>query len=211
MNGSGRAEPRGKRAFDVTIALVAGFLLAPVAAWAAWRIRRDLGTPVLFWQARLGKDGEVFEMVKFRTMRDIADPTTGELISDDQRLTEFGRFLRRTSIDEIPELWNVLKGEMSIVGPRPLLAEYRNHYTPRQMRRHEVRPGITGLAQISGRNSVDWETRFEIDIDYVDRISIWLDISIIARTLRKVINSEGVSGKRGETMERFDREIGLHE
>lgn len=177
-------------------------LLAPLLALVAWRIRRKLGSPVLFRQIRPGLHGRPFEMVKFRTMRDAVD-ANGQPLPDDQRLTPFGSWLRSTSLDELPELWNVLKGEMSLVGPRPLLMEYLPLYTPEQARRHEVRPGVTGWAQINGRNALSWDEKFRLDVWYVDHQSLWLDLKILMLTVRKVFVREGISAAGEATMPRF--------
>ena len=191
-----------KRVFDITAALVALLLLASLLALVAWQIRRKLGSPVLFRQIRPGLRGRPFEMVKFRTMRDVVD-ANGQPLPDDQRLTPFGSWLRSTSLDELPELWNVLKGEMSLVGPRPLLMEYLPLYTPEQARRHEVRPGVTGWAQINGRNALSWDEKFRLDVWYVDHQSLWLDLKILMLTVRKVFVREGISAAGEATMPRF--------
>ena len=191
-----------KRVFDITAALVALLLLASLLALVAWQIRRKLGSPVLFRQIRPGLHGRPFEMVKFRTMRDVVD-ANGQPLPDDQRLTPFGSWLRSTSLDELPELWNVLKGEMSLVGPRPLLMEYLPLYTPEQARRHEVRPGVTGWAQINGRNALSWDEKFRLDVWYVDHQSLWLDLKILMLTVRKVFVREGISAAGEATMPRF--------
>ena len=164
-------------------------LSLPVQAAVAVAIRRSMGSPVLFRQPRPGKDGVVFELVKFRTMKH-AD---AEHVTDADRLTSLGRFLRSTSLDELPTLWNVVKGDMSLVGPRPLLAEYLPLYTPEQARRHEVRPGVTGLAQVSGRNTLSWEDKFALDVAYVDSRSLGLDLHILASTVRKVLRRDGIA------------------
>jgi lipopolysaccharide/colanic/teichoic acid biosynthesis glycosyltransferase len=161
-----------------------------------------MGFPVLFRQTRPGLNGQPFEVIKFRTMRNAMGPN-GRPLSDSERLTPLGRTLRRSSLDEIPQLWNVLRGDMSLVGPRPLLMEYLERYTPEQMRRHDVKPGITGLAQVSGRNTVPWEQKFELDVWYADNWSLWLDLKIIARTILKVLRAEGVSAKGMATMSQF--------
>ena len=191
-----------KRVFDITAALVALLLLASLLALVAWQIRRKLGSPVLFRQIRPGLHGRPFEMVKFRTMRDVVD-ANGQPLPDDQRLTPFGSWLRSTSLDELPELWNVLKGEMSLVGPRPLLMEYLPLYTPEQARRHEVRPVVTGWAQINGRNALSWDEKFRLDVWYVDHQSLWLDLKILMLTVRKVFVREGISAAGEATMPRF--------
>ena len=161
-----------------------------------------MGSPVLFRQTRPGRDGKPFEMIKFRTMRDAID-TDGRPLPDAERLTKLGRFLRSSSLDELPELWNVLKGEMSLVGPRPLLMEYLPLYSPKQARRHEVRPGVTGWAQVNGRNAISWDEKFALDVWYVDNRSLWLDMKIIWLTIRKVIKREGISAAGEATMSKF--------
>ncbi|MNG82704.1 putative sugar transferase EpsL [compost metagenome] len=168
----------------------------------AWQVRKKLGAPVLFRQQRPGRDGKPFEMVKFRTMRDAVD-VHGNVLPDAQRMTPFGSFLRASSLDELPELWNVLKGEMSLVGPRPLLMEYLPLYSPEQYRRHEVRPGVTGWAQINGRNALSWEDKFKLDIWYVENRSFWLDLKILFLTVKKVVKKDGISGAGEATMSKF--------
>ena len=191
-----------KRIFDVTIAAIALLLLSPVIAVTAWLVRRKLGSPVFFRQVRPGMNCKPFEMVKFRTMRDAVD-RNGQPLPDEERMTPFGSFLRAASLDELPELWNVLKGDMSLVGPRPLLMDYVPLYSPEQRRRHEVRPGITGWAQVNGRNAVSWEERFRMDVWYVENRSLWLDIRILALTVKKVIARDGVTEEGHVTMSRF--------
>lgn len=191
-----------KRLFDITVAGTALVLLAPLLVLLAALIRFKLGSPVLFRQIRPGLHGEPFQMVKFRTMRDAVDES-GKPLPDAERLTGFGRKLRSTSLDELPELWNVLKGDMSLVGPRPLLMEYLPLYSPDQRRRHEVRPGITGWAQVNGRNAISWDEKFRLDIWYVDNLSLLLDLRILALTVRKVFAREGISGQGEVTMSRF--------
>ncbi len=191
-----------KRLFDVCVALGLLVALALPLLLLAWAVRRNLGSPVLFRQLRPGLQGRPFMMVKFRTMTDARD-AGGALLPDAQRLTKFGRFLRASSLDELPELWNVLRGEMSLVGPRPLLMEYLPLYSPEQARRHEVRPGITGWAQINGRNAVSWDQRFLLDVWYVDHRSLWLDLKILWLTGRKVLVREGISAQGDATMPRF--------
>jgi len=168
----------------------------------AYCVYCKLGSPIFFRQTRPGLRGKPFEIVKFRSMRDVRGPD-GELLSDDQRLMAFGSFMRATSLDELPELWNVLCGDMSLVGPRALLMEYLPLYSSEQSRRHEVRPGLTGLAQVSGRNLLSWDDRFKLDVWYVDNHSIFLDIKIILITIKKVINQEGISAKGEATMPKF--------
>ncbi len=191
-----------KRLFDLLLSL-GGLLLLSLPLLLLWvLVYRKLGSPVLFRQVRPGLHGRPFMMVKFRTMTDERG-ADGELLPDAQRLTAFGRFLRASSLDELPELWNVLRGEMSLVGPRPLLMEYLPLYSPEQARRHEVRPGITGWAQVNGRNALNWEERFKLDIWYVDHRSLWLDLRILWLTVRKVIVREGISAQGEVTMPRF--------
>lgn len=196
-----------KRVFDFVVALLALLLLALPLLALAWLIRRKLGSPVLFCQVRPGLQGQPFTMVKFRSMTGDRGPD-GALLPDAQRLTPFGRFLRSSSLDELPELWNVLKGDMSLVGPRPLLMEYLPLYTPEQARRHEVRPGITGWAQVNGRNAISWADKFALDVWYVDHSSLWLDVKILWRTVRKVLVRDGISAPGDATMPKFE---GIHE
>lgn len=186
-----------KRAFDLGVGAVALAVAAMPMAAIAVAIRVSMGRPVLFAQRRPGRHGELFTLYKFRTMRTGSGP-------DADRLTRLGRFLRSMSLDELPELWNVLRGDMSLVGPRPLLVEYLDHYTPEQARRHDVRPGITGLAQVSGRNAATWEERLALDVRYVDERSMALDLRILGRTLRAVLRREGISAEGHATMPRFD-------
>ena len=187
MNGD-----RAKRLLDVAVALVALLVLSPALLAIAWRVRRELGSPVLFSQVRPGLYGRSFRLRKFRTMTDERGPD-GQLLPDEQRLTTFGRWLRSTSLDELPELYNVLVGDMSLVGPRPLLVEYLPHYTPEQARRHDVRPGITGWAQVNGRNDMPWADKLAMDVWYVDHRSLWLDLRILAKTLWVTLARKGVS------------------
>lgn len=191
-----------KRLFDFTAAALGLLVLALPLLVLILLIRRKLGSPVFFRQVRPGLHGQPFEMVKFRTMTDERGPD-GQLLPDAVRLTPFGRFLRATSLDELPELWNVLKGDMSLVGPRPLLMEYLPLYTPEQARRHEVRPGITGWAQVNGRNAISWEEKFKLDVWYVDNRSLWLDIKILWLTAKKVLVREGISARGEATMSKF--------
>jgi lipopolysaccharide/colanic/teichoic acid biosynthesis glycosyltransferase len=191
-----------KRLMDLTIAALVLLLLSPLFLLVALMVRQSLGAPVLFRQIRPGKNGSLFEMIKFRTMRDAFD-AAGNLMPDDKRLTSFGRFLRSTSLDELPELLNVLKGDMSLVGPRPLLTEYMPLYSSRQARRHEVRPGITGWAQVNGRNAIDWDQKFALDVWYVDNQSLLLDLKILWLTVRKVVTREGISAAGEATMPKF--------
>ena len=192
----------GKRVLDMTLVLLALIILAPVLGVLGILVRITSGAPVLFRQQRPGLHGKPFTLYKFRTMTDAHD-AEGNLLPDDQRLTPFGRFLRSTSLDELPELWNVLKGDMSLVGPRPLLMRYLPRYTPEQMRRHEVRPGVTGWAQINGRNALTWEEKFDLDVWYVDNVSPWLDLKIIVLTMWKILKREGISQPGQATMEEF--------
>src|SRR5690554_4125025 len=180
-----------KRLFDILASAFGLLLLSPVILIVAWQVRRKLGSPVFFRQTRPGLHGKPFEMVKFRTMRDAFDDN-GKPLPDSERITPFGRFLRSTSLDELPELWNVLKGDMSIVGPRPLLMEYMDYYTEEEMLRHSVRPGITGLAQVNGRNATTWDERLAYDVEYVRNKSFFGDIKIIFKTIRQVLKREGV-------------------
>ena len=187
-----RSYDRVKRVVDVVASLLGMVVLAPVFAVLAWRVRRELGSPAIFRQQRPGLHGELFTLRKFRTMTDERGPD-GALLPDEQRLTPFGRFLRSSSLDELPELHNVLKGEMSLVGPRPLLVEYLDRYTPEQARRHEVRPGITGWSQVNGRNDMPWEDKLALDVWYVDNRSLWLDVRILVKTLWVMVRREGVT------------------
>ncbi|WP_371347718.1 sugar transferase [Ancylobacter sp. IITR112] len=195
-----------KRAFDILVAGTLLVLLLPVFLALALLIRAKLGAPVLFRQKRPGLHGRPFEIIKFRTMTNARD-SAGRLLSDGERLTRFGRFLRASSLDELPELWNVLKGEMSLVGPRPLLMEYLPLYSPEQARRHEVRPGITGWAQVNGRNAISWEEKFAMDVWYVDHRSMALDMRIIVRTFSKVIKAEDISSRNHATMPIFSPSV----
>ena len=192
-----------KRLFDLLASAMGLLLLAVPLALLAWQVRRKLGSPVLFTQVRPGLHGRPFRMVKFRTMTDARD-AGGALLPDAQRLTPFGCFLRASSLDELPELWNVLRGEMSLVGPRPLLMEYLPLYSPEQGRRHEVRPGITGWAQVNGRNAISWADKFALDVWYVDHRSLWLDVRILWLTVRKVLVRDGISAAGEATMPRFE-------
>lgn len=191
-----------KRAFDITVSLVALIALLPVLVGIALAIRRLLGKPIFFRPMRAGLNGRPFELVKFRTMSNLADPM-GNPLPDENRLEPFGQILRSTSLDELPELWNVLKGDMSIVGPRPLLMEYIPRYSATQARRHEVRPGITGWAQVNGRNSLSWEEKFALDVWYVDHKSVWLDLRIIGITVFKVLLRKDITESGHVTMSRF--------
>jgi lipopolysaccharide/colanic/teichoic acid biosynthesis glycosyltransferase len=181
-----------KRAFDLVTTLIGLLLLAPAIILVATLARLKLGSPIFFKQVRPGLNGEIFNMYKFRTMTNECDKN-GVLLSDKDRLTKFGKFLRSTSLDELPGLWCVLKGDMSLVGPRPLLVEYLPLYSEKQSRRHEVKPGITGWAQVNGRNAISWDEKFELDVWYVDNQSIWLDIKILWMTVKKVIVRDGIN------------------
>lgn len=191
-----------KRFFDLVASALGLVALAPVFVVVAFLIRRKLGSPVFFRQTRPGLSGKPFEMIKFRTMLDATDKH-GNPLPDDQRMTPFGSFLRATSLDELPELWNVLKGDMSLVGPRPLLMEYLPLYSKEQFRRHEVRPGVTGWAQVNGRNAISWEDKFKLDVWYVDNQSFWLDLKILFLTVKKVLVRDGISGEGEVTMSKF--------
>ncbi len=191
-----------KRMVDTLLILLALPLLLPAMLVLIWQVRRKLGSPVFFCQTRPGLHGRPFNMVKFRSMTD-ARGGDARLLPDAERLTGFGHFLRASSLDELPELWNVLKGDMSLVGPRPLLMEDLPLYSPEQARRHAVRPGITGWAQINGRNALSWEDKFKLDVWYVDHHTLWLDINILWRTVRKVLLREGISAPGEATMSKF--------
>lgn len=191
-----------KRPMDLILSLIAIFVLSPVFLVVAILVRVKLGSPILFKQQRPGLNGKIFTMYKFRTMTDERDET-GKLLPDGERLTKFGRFLRSTSLDELPELFNILKGDMSIVGPRPLLVQYLPLYNDYQKRRHEVRPGLTGLAQINGRNAISWEEKFDLDVKYVEKVCFIEDIKIIFITVKKVFVREGINSETAVTMEPF--------
>lgn len=191
-----------KRAVDIFASLFGLILLSPIILILSLCIRCKLGAPVLFRQIRPGMNGKPFEMVKFRTMRDALD-AQGVPLPDDKRMTPFGSFLRASSLDELPELWNVLKGDMSLVGPRPLLMEYLPLYSQEQYRRHEVRPGVTGWAQINGRNALSWEDKFKLDVWYIDNRSIMLDFKILLLTVKKVLVRDGISAEGEVTMSKF--------
>tara|TARA_B100000787_G_C16159711_1_gene280777 strand:- start:25 stop:621 length:597 start_codon:yes stop_codon:yes gene_type:complete len=192
-----------KRIFDVVSSLIFLFLLLPIMVFIALLVYLNIGKPILFRQTRPGLNSSPFNIIKFTTMTNIFDEK-GNLLDDEKRLTNFGKFLRSTSLDELPELWNVLKGDMSFVGPRPLLMEYLPLYSPLQLRRHEVRPGITGWAQINGRNAISWDEKFILDIWYVDNISFWLDIKILFITFKKVIMRKDISNEGMATMSKFE-------
>ncbi|WP_179988861.1 MULTISPECIES: sugar transferase [unclassified Acinetobacter] len=191
-----------KRLLDIVIASSALVLLSPVYALVAYKVKKNLGSPVLFRQLRPGLYGKPFEMVKFRTMKDALD-AQGNPLPDSERLTPFGKMLRATSLDEMPELWNVIKGDMSIVGPRPLLMEYLPLYNREQAKRHNVRPGITGHAQVNGRNAISWEKKFELDTWYVENQSLWLDFKIMLKTVKKVIAKDDISAEGEATTTKF--------
>src|SRR6266550_6818729 len=199
MNAASR---RAKRLFDIVVGGMLLIVALPLMALVAVIVRFDVGSPVIFRQNRPGRDGRPFQLLKFRTMSNATD-ADGRTHPDSERLTRVGRWLRRTSIDELPELVNVVRGEMSLVGPRPLLMQYLARYTPRQARRHELPPGITGLAQVSGRNRLSWEERFELDVWYVDHWSLALDLRILLRTAAKVLVAEGISQPGHETAAEF--------
>jgi sugar transferase EpsL len=191
-----------KRAFDLIVAVILIIVIAPLLLLIALIVRLTLGPPVLFRQQRPGLNGEPFEIFKFRTMTNV-NAENGKLLPDAERLINFGKILRRFSLDELPQLLNVLKGDLSMVGPRPLLMEYMALYTPEQKRRHEVRPGITGWAQVNGRNALSWEERFKLDVWYVDHQTIWLDLKILWLTLLRVLHGEGINQEGQATMEKF--------
>ncbi|MGO1159336.1 sugar transferase [Acinetobacter lwoffii] len=191
-----------KRLLDIIIASIALVLLSPLYVLVAYKVRKNLGSPVLFCQVRPGLRGKPFEMIKFRTMKDAVDEQ-GNPLPDSERLTPFGQMLRSTSLDEMPELWNVIKGDMSIVGPRPLLMEYLPLYSPEQAKRHEVRPGMTGHAQVNGRNAIGWEEKFKLDTWYVENQSIWLDFKIMFKTVHKVLAKDDISAEGDATMPKF--------
>ena len=205
MNSRLAEQPRSKRVLDLSAAIVGLCILSPLLILIAISIRITMGSPVLFRQVRPGRGGVPFRIYKFRTMR-VKIP--GDRESDGQRLTRLGQLLRSTSLDEMPELWNVLRGQMSLVGPRPLLVEYLPLYTPEQARRHEAKPGITGLAQVSGRNALDWEERFKLDVWYVEHWTFGLDLAILRRTLTKVLKMEGISAVGQATMVPFKGSAG---
>jgi len=191
-----------KRSLDIVIASTALILLSPVYLYVAYKVRKNLGSPVLFRQVRPGLHGKPFEMIKFRSMKDAVD-AQGNVLPDSERLTPFGKMLRASSLDEMPELWNVIKGDMSIVGPRPLLMEYLPLYNSEQAKRHNVRPGITGYAQVNGRNAISWEKKFELDTWYVENQSLWLDFKIMLKTIKKVIAKDDISAEGEATMTKF--------
>lgn len=191
-----------KRILDIISSLLAIIILSPLLAVTAVLVKTKLGSPVLFKQERPGKDEKIFTLMKFRTMTDERDEN-GELLPDEVRLTKFGKFLRSTSIDELPELFNILKGDMSVIGPRPLLVEYIPRYNEHRHRRHEVRPGLSGWAQVNGRNSISWEEKFDLDVEYVDNYSFAMDVKILFMTVLNVLKKEGISSETSATMEVF--------
>lgn len=191
-----------KRLLDIIIASTALILLSPLYAFVAYKVKKNLGSPVLFRQVRPGLHGKPFEMIKFRTMKDAVD-ANGQPLPDSERLTAFGKMLRSTSLDEMPELWNVIKGDMSIVGPRPLLTEYLPLYNEEQAKRHNVRPGMTGYAQVNGRNAIGWEEKFKLDTWYVEHQSTLLDFKIMFKTVHKVLAKDDISAEGEATMTRF--------
>jgi len=191
-----------KRLLDIIIASIALILLSPLYAFVAYKVKKNLGSPVLFRQVRPGLHGKPFEMIKFRTMKDAVDEQ-GNPLPDSERLTPFGKMLRSSSLDEMPELWNVIKGDMSIVGPRPLLMEYLPLYNQEQAKRHLVRPGMTGHAQVNGRNAISWEEKFKLDTWYVENQSVWLDFKIMLQTVKKVIAKDDISEVGEATMTKF--------
>ncbi len=195
-----------KRILDIVLSIIMIIVLSPIIAVVAILVRIKLGTPIIFMQKRPGKDGKIFTLYKFRTMTDEID-AMGELLPDEVRLKKFGKFLRSTSLDELPELVNILKGEMSFVGPRPLLVEYLELYNEEQSRRHEVRPGLTGLAQVNGRNDTTWADRLRYDVEYVNNISFKNDLLIILKTIKLVFTRKGVSSSTSVTMEKFKGNI----
>lgn len=192
-----------KRFFDIIVSAVTLILFFPALLIVSLLVKTKLGSPIFFRQVRPGKDGRTFELIKFRTMLD-ANDSEGNPLPDSERLTRFGRLLRSTSLDELPSLWNVLKGDMSLVGPRPLLVDYLELYSLEQARRHEVRPGITGWAQVNGRNAIGWDEKFKLDVWYVDNCSLWLDIKILLMTVNKVFKREGISATGQATMPIFE-------
>ena len=181
-----------KRLLDIIIASIALILLSPIFLIVAYKVRKNLGSPIFFYQERPGENGQIFKMMKFRSMKDAFDKQ-GNPLPDDQRITPFGHKLRATTFDEMPQLLNVLKGDMSIVGPRPQMKDFLEHYTPEQMRRHEVKPGMTGLAQVSGRNNLSWDEKFGLDVQYVDTHSLLLDFKIMFKTVKVMLTKEGIN------------------
>ena len=192
-----------KRLLDIIIASIALILLSPLYFYVAHKVKKNLGSPVLFRQVRPGLNGKPFEMIKFRSMKDAVD-AQGNPLPDSERLTPFGKMLRSSSLDEMPELWNVIKGDMSIVGPRPLLMEYLPLYNQEQAKRHLVRPGMTGHAQVNGRNAISWEEKFKLDTWYVENQSVWLDFKIILKTVKKVLAKDDINAENDATMPKFN-------
>ncbi|MEK5757560.1 sugar transferase [Acinetobacter variabilis] len=192
-----------KRLLDIIIASIALILLSPLYIFVAYKVKKNLGSPVLFRQVRPGLHGKPFEMIKFRSMKDAVD-AQGNPLPDSERLTPFGKMLRSTSLDEMPELWNVIKGDMSIVGPRPLLMEYLPLYNQEQAKRHLVRPGMTGHAQVNGRNAISWEEKFKLDTWYVENQSVWLDFKIMLKTVKKVLAKDDINAENDATMPKFN-------
>lgn len=192
-----------KRLLDIIIASIALILLSPLYFYVAHKVKKNLGSPVLFRQVRPGLHGKPFEMIKFRSMKDAVD-AQGNLLPDSERLTPFGKMLRSSSLDEMPELWNVIKGDMSIVGPRPLLMEYLPLYNQEQAKRHDVRPGMTGHAQVNGRNAISWEEKFKLDTWYVENQSVWLDFKIMLKTVKKVLAKDDINAENDATMPKFN-------
>lgn len=192
-----------KRCLDILLSAIAIIFLSPLFVVISLMVKINLGSPILFSQERPGKFGEIFVLRKFRTMTDEVDPLTGELLPDEQRLTRFGCFLRSTSLDELPELFNILKGDMSIVGPRPLLVRYLPRYNEKQMHRHDVRPGLTGFAQANGRNAISWEEKFDMDVYYTEHISFLFDLKILLQTVKAVLCRDGINSDTCATMEEF--------
>ncbi len=191
-----------KRLLDIIIAFLALILLSPLYFYITYKVKKNLGSPILFRQVRPGLHGKPFEMIKFRSMKDAVD-AQGNLLPDSERLTPFGKMLRSSSLDEMPELWNVIKGDMSIVGPRPLLMEYLPLYNEEQAKRHQVRPGMTGYAQVNGRNAISWDEKFKLDTWYVENQSIWLDFKIMLKTVKKVLAKDDISAEGEATMSKF--------
>lgn len=191
-----------KRPLDFVLSFIALIVLSPILLITAILVRIKLGSPVIFKQERPGLNGEIFNMYKFRTMTDARDEC-GNLLSDDERLTDFGKKLRSTSLDELPEFWNIFRGDMSLIGPRPLLVKYLPRYNAHQARRHEVRPGVTGYAQVNGRNSITWEKKFDLDVEYVDNVTFAGDMQIIFKTIKTVLMRDGINSDNSVTMEEF--------
>lgn len=196
-----------KRLVDIVIATTALILLSPIFILVAFKVRQNLGSPIFFYQERPGKNAKIFKMIKFRSMKDAKDKF-GNFLPDDERITPFGHKLRSTTLDEMPQLLNVIKGDMSIVGPRPQMKDFLEHYSDHQMRRHEVKPGMTGLAQVSGRNNLSWEEKFDLDVEYVNTHTIWLDFNIMFKTVKVMLKKEGINAPDKEVgAERFSGTI----